>query len=42
MAKRIGRIAEQPSITFYGLFLQDHKGLQVDYQLGVIYCTDPH
>ena len=26
---------------FYG-FLRDHNGLQVDYQLGVIYSRDPH
>ena len=41
MAERIDRKVGQLSITFYGLF-QDHKGLQVDYQLGVIYCIDPH
>ena len=40
MAEIIGRKAGHPSITFSGL-LPDHKGLQVDYQLGVIYCTDP-
>ena len=41
MAEGIGQKAGQPSITFYEL-LQGNKGLQVDYQLGVISCRDPH